>query len=569
MPKHSDQKRDDPTISLREHRKLVDARCDTNTETAMREPGALPQPALDATAVARPPKDLGADENGDTLSLSASGTAPSAKRGAAGLTEFGDYELIEEIARGGMGVVYKARQKKANRIVALKMILSGQLADEAEIRRFHAEAEAAANLDHPHIVPIYDVGELNGRHYFSMGFVEGPSLKAKISDGPLPAREAAELTKTIAQAVAHAHSLGIVHRDLKPANVLLDQNGQVRVTDFGLAKRLQSDSALTATGQILGTPSYMPPEQALGRVREVTTTADVYSLGAILYTLLVARPPFQSASVMETLRQVIESEPVPLTQLDPRIDRDLETVCLKCLHKQPDSRYQSATDLAEDLQRFLRDQPIRARRPGLIERVSRWVRQHVVTVAVLMLLLASSAFLLPLMSLDTSGLEQTDSTAVIAEMSRLIEADPSFAAAYYERAVARSRRKDYDDAIADLDRAIGLRKTYWQAYLLRGIVRSEQGATKPALEDLTTAINLNPEAAKAYHRRAALHLQIGELNRGLEDVNMALKLQPGDPQNYDLRARIRAARGQMSLAADDQRTAQRLLGVEFGAPVGE
>lgn len=254
---------------------------------------------------------------------------------------FGDYELIDEIARGGMGVVFKAKQVSLNRTVALKMILAGQLASEEDVHRFHAEAEAAANLDHPGIVPIHEVGEHEGQHYFSMGFVEGESLAAKITDGPLNADEAARLVKAVAEAVQYAHDHGVIHRDLKPANVLLDANGQPRVTDFGLAKQVSGDSNLTDTGQVLGTPSYMPPEQAAGKLDQIGPTADVYSLGAILYTLITGRPPFQAASPVDTLLQVLDQEPVPPRLLNPRIRRDLETVAIKCLQKDIPRRYAS------------------------------------------------------------------------------------------------------------------------------------------------------------------------------------------------------------------------------------
>ena len=224
---------------------------------------------------------------------------------------FGDYELIRELARGGMGVVFQARQVSLNRIVALKMILSGQLALEAEVRRFYVEAEAAASLDHPGIVPIFEVGQHEGQHYFSMGFVEGQSLAQKVVNGPLPIREAAALVQQIAQAVHYAHEQGVIHRDLKPANVLLDAQGRPRVTDFGLAKKVQSDNGLTANGQIMGTPSYMPPEQAAGQHDRVGPPADVYALGATLYCLVTGRPPFQSSSAVDTLLQVLEQQPVP------------------------------------------------------------------------------------------------------------------------------------------------------------------------------------------------------------------------------------------------------------------
>ena len=251
---------------------------------------------------------------------------------------FGDYELIEEIARGGMGVVYKARQVSLNRVVALKMILAGQLAGKDDVKRFHAEAEAAANLDHPGIVPIYEIGEHEGKHYFSMAYVDGGSLAGLLKDGPLPPRVAAEYTQKIAAAIAFAHERGVIHRDLKPGNVLLDRNGEPKITDFGLAKHVKGESQLTTTGQILGTPSYMPPEQAAGDIGAIGPAADIYSLGAVLYALLTGRPPFQSDSPLDTLLQVREREPIGPRQLNPKVPADLETVCLKCLEKVPGRR---------------------------------------------------------------------------------------------------------------------------------------------------------------------------------------------------------------------------------------
>ena len=261
-----------------------------------------------------------------------------------------------------MGVVYQARQVSLNRPVALKMILAGQLAGDDEVKRFYLEAEAAANLDHPGIVPIYEIGEHEGQHFFSMGFVEGTSLAAKVAGGPLPPNEAASLIVKVAEAVQFAHEKGVIHRDLKPANVLLDSQGQPKVTDFGLAKKLQADSGLTHTGQVMGTPSYMPPEQAEGK--NVGPAADVYALGAILYCLLTGRPPFQAATPMDTLLQVIGQDPVPVRQLNATVPKDLETICLKCLEKDPRRRYGSARALAEELNRFLSGEPIVARPVG-------------------------------------------------------------------------------------------------------------------------------------------------------------------------------------------------------------
>jgi eukaryotic-like serine/threonine-protein kinase len=291
-------------------------------------------------------------------------------------TFVGDYEILAEIAHGGMGVVYKARQGKLNRIVALKMTRAGDLASDQQNQRFKAEAEAAANLDHPHIVPIYEVGEFGGRHYFSMAFVEGRSLAQEVVASPLPPRHAAALMKQVADAVAYAHANGVIHRDLKPGNIMLGAAGQPRVTDFGLAKRADADSSLTQAGQVMGTPSYMPPEQAEGRNDQVGPLADVYSLGATLYCLLTGRPPFQAASVVETLKQVVEREPVAPHRLNPAVDRDLDTICLKCLEKRPEKRYPSATALAEDLQRYLDRRPILARPVGDVEKLVRWCRRN-------------------------------------------------------------------------------------------------------------------------------------------------------------------------------------------------
>jgi eukaryotic-like serine/threonine-protein kinase len=311
-----------------------------------------------------------------TVGLAALGSPSFGPSAAPNVRYFGDYEIIREIARGGMGVVFQARQVKLNRAVALKMILAGNLADDTDVKRFHTEAEAAANLDHPGIVPIYEVGQHNGQHFFSMGFVDGESLSHRLSGGPLPPREAAVLMSKVADAIDYAHGRGVIHRDLKPANILIDQNGNPRVTDFGLAKKVESNSSLTASGQIMGTPSYMPPEQAGGRRREVGAAADVYALGATFYALLTGRPPFQAATTMDTVLQVLSDEPVSPRRLNRSVPRDLETIALKCLRKNPSRRYESARALADDLRRWLSGVPILARPTWLRERVIKWVRRR-------------------------------------------------------------------------------------------------------------------------------------------------------------------------------------------------
>lgn len=290
---------------------------------------------------------------------------------------FGEYELLEEIGRGSMGIVYKARHLGLDRIVAIKMMLSAQFASGRELERFHAEAKAIARFEHPNIVAIYEVGSCEGQPYFSMQWVAGSSLAARSRDGRarLSNREAAELLVKVARAVHHAHQRGILHRDLKPGNILLDVRGEPHVSDFGLARTLAGPSDVTVSGAVLGSPSFMPPEQAAGKNEELTTAADVYGLGAILYFLLTGRAPFAEVTPLETMRRVVEQEPVSPSSVDRAVDRDLETICLKCLQKDPQRRYASADALANDLERWLRQEPIQARPVGAVEHVIKWARR--------------------------------------------------------------------------------------------------------------------------------------------------------------------------------------------------
>ncbi|MCI0465161.1 MAG: serine/threonine protein kinase [Gemmataceae bacterium] len=288
---------------------------------------------------------------------------------------FGDYELLEMLGEGGMGVVYKARQRSLDRLVAVKMLLRGKWASVADLGRFRAEAEAAARLEHPHIVAVYQVGESDGQAFFSMQYIEGRTLASLVAEGPLPPREAARCLVPVCRAVHYAHQHGILHRDLKPANVLLDQNGQPHVTDFGLAKRVQGGASLTQSGAIVGTPSYMAPEQATGSRGVLSPASDVYSLGTILYELLTGRVPFRAASAVDTLFLVLDQEPVPPRLLNPKVDPELEIICLKCLQKPADLRYATAEQLAGDLEAYLQGEALSVRPSGLGYLISRVFRE--------------------------------------------------------------------------------------------------------------------------------------------------------------------------------------------------
>ncbi len=380
------------------------------------------------------------------------------------ITYFGDYEILNEIARGGMSVVYRARQTSLRRIVALKMILSGELAGQNEIARFQSEAESAANLDHPGIVPIYEIGRHNDHHYFSMAFVDGPSLSEVLREGPMESRRAAELLRKIADAVSYANDKGVIHRDLKPGNILLDSDGEPHITDFGLAKRLQADKELTTTGEVIGTPAYMPPEQARGDLSAIGPASDVYSLGSILYAMLSGRPPHAAQSIVETLRQVIEVEAVNVRSLNPSTPKDLETICAKCLAKEPHKRYESASQLADELSRFLRGEPIHARPVSRVERSWRWAKRRpaVAALSAVLLLLASAlAIGGPVIALNQTRLkrlaEENESRAKLLAASER-EAKLTVVKGQQELATAKDRS---DRAL--YARTVSLAMQQWQS----------------------------------------------------------------------------------------------------------
>jgi WD40 repeat protein len=354
-------------------------------------PAAKADPADTDPFATRPPAEATAS-GPDRLDA---GTLPLGPRSGSGEVAVPGYEVLGVLGRGGMGIVYKARQDGLNRLVALKMIQPAGTGPD-DLARFRREAEAAAQLQHPNIVQVHAVGECEGRPYFSLEFVDGGSLAQKAAAGPLPPEQAARLVETVARAAHAAHQRGIVHRDLKPANILLTADGTPKIADFGLAKRLDVQVDQTQLGLILGTPSYMAPEQAQGHSHDLGPAADVYALGAVLYELLTGRPPFQAATVLVLLEQVRAQEPVAPTRLQPRLPRDLETICLQCLRKEPRKRYASALDLADDLRRFLNGEPIRARPAGAWERAVKWARRRpaVAALAAAVVLVAALGFAL-------------------------------------------------------------------------------------------------------------------------------------------------------------------------------
>ncbi|HEV3436820.1 MAG TPA: serine/threonine-protein kinase, partial [Gemmata sp.] len=348
---------------------LVDTSC-TPEEICVEFPELLPEvrDRLQQMRLVQAELDAMFPRSGESLS--------SSSQECSTLPQIPGYEVETILGSGGMGIVFRAKHMRLNRVVALKMALAGAYAGQHERERFQREAEAVAALRHPNVVQIYDIGESAGRPYFTMEFVEGGSLAEKLQGTPLPSREAAAILATLAEAIHVAHEGGIVHRDLKPANIMLTSDGKPKITDFGLARRLGGEAGLTRTGLALGTPSYMAPEQARGRIDALGPAVDIYALGAILYELLTGRPPFRAETASETVYQLLTQDPVPPSRLNGNVPRDLETVCLQCLQKEPKRRYTSSAALADDLTRYLLGQVVAARPVGQLERAGKWIRRN-------------------------------------------------------------------------------------------------------------------------------------------------------------------------------------------------
>src|SRR5215510_5222550 len=351
-----------------------------------------PVAAGDASTVISTEADYGS--SAEDVELNGAAQAGQNKKAASvaeTLGELGNYELLEEIGRGGQGVVFRARQKSLNRTVALKVISLGQWASRAHLKRFRREALAAASLDHPGIVPIYEVGQSDGSCYFSMRFVEGGQLDQVIRRKPMSIRQAAEVVAKVARTVHYAHQHGILHRDIKPGNILLDAKDEPHLTDFGLARLVEAESTVTRTKEVMGTPSYMAPEQAAGNNDQLTRETDVYGLGAVLYHLLTSHPPFTADTTYETIRLLVEADPREPRLLNPKVDRELSAICLKCLEKDPKRRYASAFALAEDLEHWLKHEPIRAKRSGILTHAHKWVQRNPAIAALVASLIALAA----------------------------------------------------------------------------------------------------------------------------------------------------------------------------------
>jgi tetratricopeptide (TPR) repeat protein len=416
--------------------------------------------------------------------------------------EVAGYQILGLLGRGGMGVVYQARQLALNRLVALKMILGGANASPQQLARFHLEAEAIAGLQHPHIVQVYEVGQHAHGPYLALEFIDGPSLDENLAGHPRPPRQAAQMVETLARAVHTAHLRGVIHRDLKPANVLLTRDGLPKITDFGLAKRLGEEERRTWTGSILGTPSYMAPEQAAGKTKEIGPLADVYGLGAILYHLLTGRPPFGAASVLETLQQVQFQEPVAPTRLQRKVPRDLETICLKCLQKEPRKRYGSALDLAEDLRRFLAGEPIRARPVGPLERVRKWARRRPTAAALIVLTGLAVVGLAAGLAWHTARL-RSERDAAERNLRRALRAVDQMLTEVAEEQLAEEPRMEEKRRIL-LEKALA----FYQEFL-------EEKRADPGVRR---------ETGRAYKRMGAILRLLGRYNRARAAYEQAIAL---------------------------------------------
>jgi eukaryotic-like serine/threonine-protein kinase len=503
------------------------------------------------------------DENSsDQKTVSLPATLPTGSRGP----EVPGYEILEELGRGGMGVVHKARQIRTNRLVALKMILVGRHTSVEARVRFQIEAESVARLSHPHIVQFYEVAEHDGLPFIALEFCAGGSLKKKIAGKPQPPREAAALVEKLARAMAVAHAQGLVHRDLKPDNVLLVEGGTPKITDFGLVRRLDNIDELTCSGLIVGTPTYMAPEQAEGRSKDVGPAADIYSLGVLLYESLTGRPPFKGVTLRQTLDMVCTQQPTPPRQLCPSVSRDLDAICMKCMQKEPSNRYATATDLADDLARFLRGEPISIRPIGIVERSTKWARRRPTTAALMVLSLLATVSLvcgetyfnarradlggqqsLELRMEKTSEEQAAQSHArlqaeqtlrqnarqsdnqldeAIAACRKAIDLDPKLALTHNNLGLALQANNQLDEAIKEFRAAIDLDRSYASPHNNLGNALRDHKEADEAIAEYRKAINLNPKYAHAHNNLGTALIDKNQLDEAIAEYRKAIELDP-------------------------------------------
>lgn len=485
---------------------------------------------------------------------------------------FGKFEIVGEVARGAMGIVFKARQPGLERLIAVKVMREGEEATQEQVVRFHQEAEVASKLRHPNIVPIHDVGISEGKHYFTMDFIEGETLEARLKRGRIPVDQAVELLEKVARAIHFAHTKGVVHRDLKPSNLLLDERGEPQITDFGLARRMDVKSGLTRTGTALGTPFYMAPEQICGDNDRIDARTDVFALGVLLYEMLTGRRPFGGNSAVEIFQQVTQDEPPPLTRVDPRIPRDLETVCEKALEKLIERRYASALEMAEDLARFRRGEPVMAKPVSWTDRTVRRLRRHRIAAGFAALSVASA--------MTAAGLgwwHHVSSEESAAAHAREVERERERAAVAQrekerldrERAEAERQARDsaytsiilaaqvlakerkWDDAWKKLDAAIKLDPARAEAYGERGRVLRGRKKPKDAIPEFDRAAERAPRVADWLFERGCAWHEAEDLARAEEDLTRAIELAPA-PAAYHLeRGIVRMERGNEHGAIED------------------
>ncbi len=485
---------------------------------------------------------------------------------------FGKFEIVGELARGAMGIVYKARQAGLERIIAVKVMREGEEATQEQVVRFHREAELASKLRHPNIVPIHDVGVYEGKHYFTMDFIEGETLEGRLKRGRMRHEEAASLLEKVARAIHFAHTKGVVHRDLKPSNLLLDERGEPQVTDFGLARRMDVKSVLTQSGAALGTPFYMAPEQICGDNARIDGRSDVFALGVILYEMLAGRRPFSGNSAVEIFQQVTQEEPPPLTRVDSSIHRDLETICEKCLEKLLENRYASALEMAEDLARYLRGEPVMAKPVSWTDRTVRRIRRH--------RMVAGFAALSAALALAAAGVvwwQHVSSEEDAASHAREIEGERERSAASRrererldrERAEAERQAHDseyrsailaaqmlakerkWDEAAARLDAAIKLDGGRAEAYGERGRVLRARKKPREAIAAFDEAAKRAPREGDWLFERGCAWHELGEAAKAEEDLTQAIDLGPAPAAYHIERGIVRVERGDDAEAIKD------------------